>query len=132
MAKEELDHEQLKAYHKDTVWRLQEEDIRSTIDDLYPDEFTSKQIDALVAKAHDKFFVESWHEHVIAFVDTWKDELEMGRCAVCDSHIDAMYSLCSLCSTNLDRYDERTDTYTMDDGSRYVFSTKANQYLKEE
>jgi uncharacterized protein (DUF433 family) len=55
---------------KDTIWRLTEDDFRAVIADKFP-HLSEHQIEYIIDKAHDKFYIPDWTDFVEAFIDTW-------------------------------------------------------------
>jgi hypothetical protein len=59
----------------ETIWRVTEDDIKTTIADQYPD-LPSHKINMVIAAAHRHFSIEDWKDYVEAFVDLEVADLE--------------------------------------------------------
>lgn len=60
----------------ETIWRIQEEDILSVIEDRFSHlDFTEDDKADLIEIAKDKFSIDDWMEYVEVFIDANIDKL---------------------------------------------------------
>jgi hypothetical protein len=73
-----LDIEAGDKHKRETVWRIQDDDLHAVMEDKFPD-FTMEQCQKAIDLARERFSVSGWEEMVEAFIEVNKDEITGGE-----------------------------------------------------